>query len=199
MNGWIDTQLEKAGWLRFFIFFALVVAYSVWAFVLPGPWTQLVAATSVDGVAPVLPELMFGFPDGEPAASFQKLQDLKDQYMLFLMIDLGAVLLSLMMVTSGIALGLRRYNLQGSFLRYILLLPIVHFFAEAIENALLAAMVSDAMPPAGLIVTIQQSATSVKFIVDGVNLIALVIAIVASVGAFATKPFRKKARRTAAG
>ncbi len=198
MNGWIETQLEKAGWIRFLIFFALVGAYSVWAFVLPGPWAQLVAATSSDGVAPVLPELMFGYPAGEPAASFQKLQGLKDQYMLFLIIDLGAVLLSLMMVTSGVALGLRRYNLQDSFLRYLLLLPVVHFFAEATENALLAAMVADVMSPEGLMVTIQQSATSMKFIADGVNSLALVIAIVASIGAFATKPFRKKSRETAA-
>ncbi len=192
MRNWIDVQIAKAGWRRFIVLLALVVGFSVCAFMLPGPWAKIVAATSIDGVTPVIPELMFGFPEGQPAAAFAALDEATNAYIILQIIDLAFVSLSVLMTIAGVALGLKRFNLHGSAIRYLLLAPVFYFLVELIENGLLAAMASGWLAPEGVIAGGQQLATSAKFIADTVNSFVLAAAIIASVIAAATKPFRKK-------
>lgn len=184
--------IERAGWRRFFMLLGVYIAYSVWAFVLAGPWRRVTEATS-DGPAPEIPELMFGFPDGQPAAALNALAGVMNDYMLVQLIDVPNFLIAAAFTATGIAIGLRRFGLTHSPASLALLAPLTLVIAEAVENILLLGVAAGLLPASSaLIATLQQSATSVKFVADGVGTLALVIALVWSLGAALFGLFRKK-------
>lgn len=183
MQTWIARRIETASWRKWLAWLAAMIGYSIWAFVRPGPWTRLTEATGEGTGVPKIPELMFGFPEGQPAATFELLGPLARDYAVFQVIDILYVALALAMTISGIAIGLKRFRLSASLLRYILLVPLVYLVAEIVENGLLFAMATGSLTASGWAATLQQSATSVKFVADSVNTLALGASILLSLGA----------------
>jgi hypothetical protein len=92
----------------------------------------------------------------------------------------------------GIALGLKRFDIDRGFWRLFLFAPVLYMLTEIIENVMLAAMVYGVIPDSGLTALLQQTATTGKLLTDGVSSVALAFAILASFGALLTTPFRRK-------
>lgn len=82
-----------------------------------------------------------------------------------------------MFTVSAISLGLKRFRLGGSPIRFVLTAPLIYLLAELVENSLLALMALNIAPVNRAFVLAQQSATSVKFLADYFNTAALVISI----------------------
>ncbi len=193
MNNWIKMRIEKAGWLRFLAWLAIDVGYSVWAFLLPGPWTRIGNAMGAEmGEVPAIPETQFGFTADQPALAFGQLGEATNDYILFQLVDVPYAIISTMMVSAAIAIGLKRFNLGASAWRFILLAPLIYLAAEIVEDPLLAAMAGGYLPMEGVIGTIQQAATTVKTSADGIASLAAAISLLATAGAALSKPFRKK-------
>ncbi|GJL94016.1 MAG: hypothetical protein DHS20C05_04210 [Hyphococcus sp.] len=196
MINWLNNSIEKAGWLRFILWLAVNIGYSVWAFLSPGPWRNIAAATG-DGAGndlaqvPKIPEVMPGFPAGEPAASFSKMSEVIDQYILFQAIDIPYAIISMMMAIAAISIGLKRFNLSGG-VKFVLFLPIIYFASELVENALLAAMAGEYIPDDSVFVLLQQSATTTKFVTDGLTSVAMAISIITAIGAAFFSLFKRK-------
>lgn len=173
------------------------IGYSVWAFLSPGPWRNIAAATG-DGAAndlaqvPKIPEVMPGLPAGEPAASFSKMSEVIDQYILFQAIDIPYAIISMMMAIAAISVGLKRFNLGNSAVKFVLFLPIIYFVSELVENSLLAAMAGEYIPDHSIIVLLQQSATTAKFVTDGLTSVAMAISIITAIGAAIFSLFKRK-------
>ncbi len=197
MMNWLNNSIEKAGWVRFFLWLAVNIGYSVWAFLSPGPWRNIAAATG-DGDAgdlaqvPKIPEIMPGFPSGEPGASLNKMSEIIDQYILFQAIDIPYAIISMMMAIAAISIGLKRFNLGRGPVKFVLLLPMIYFVSELVENSLLAAMAGGYIPDQGLTVLLQQSATTAKFVTDGLTSFAIAISILAAIGAAFFSLFKRK-------
>ncbi len=192
MSNWINTRIEKASWRRFLLWLLFYAVFFIGAFILPGPWTHIVEKTQGALGVPQIPETVFGFVEGQPAQAFALLGDAINDYVLFQFIDIPYALVSTMMVSSGIALGLKRFNLGPSVFRFILLSPLLYLASEIIEDGLLASMASGILPVGSGTAMIQQTVTTVKLIADGIDSLALVIAIIASLIAAATKGLRRK-------
>lgn len=195
MNSWIENRIEKAGWGRFFIWLVIYVAYSVWAFLLPGPFRNTLESlglTIEDVQTSGLPELTFGISSEMPERIISQMGAGVHDYALFQAIDIPYALLGVGFTAAGIALGIKRFNLGNTAVRYALLVPLIYLASELVENPLLAGMALGTFPMDGVVPLIQQSATSVKTAADGFNSFALVISIGASFLALITKPFRKK-------
>ncbi len=197
MNGWINRRIETAGWWQFLFWLVVNVAYSVWAFIFPGPWTRMLEAMGVSNDAPQvmgLPELTFGFVADMPIHALEKLDPVIHDYAVFQVIDIPYALTGVAMTVTGIAIGLKRFSLGQSVARYALLIPLLYLIAEVVENPLLAAMALEAAPRDGLVAATQQAATSVKFITDGASSFFLAVSIISVLIAIVTKPFRRKGK-----
>ena len=156
MSHWISGQIEKAGWLRFLVSLAALIAYSYWAFIRPGFWTR-----ANEAAAP-LPETLQGFPDGQPAYAFAFLGEATSDYLIFQAVDIPFAFLNAAMITTAIALGLRKLKLTATPLRFLLVLPLILFAAELVEDALLFLMAADYITDKGVPALVQQAFTNIK-------------------------------------
>ena len=170
----ISRNIEKASWLRFLISFVLVFAYSYWAFVRPGFWTRASSA------AAPLPETLQGFHDGQPARAFSRLGEATGDYLIFQAVDIPFAFLNAAMITAAIALGLKALKLGATPLRFLLILPVILFAAEIVEDALLFLMAGDYIPDQGAPAQAQQIMTNIK---GASGMLGTVCALAAIIGA----------------
>lgn len=186
MNKWINARIEKASWRAFAIWFVLWFIYNWWAFNMESPWTRAVA-----GGGGALPEMQAGFPPTEPQRSLDALAAAggAGDYIAWQAFDMPYAIGNLFVTSIAMALALKAARLQGSFLRYILILPPLYVLCEIVENALVAAFAAKWIAPAEGLVLVQQAATSVKmlsgfgsmFIAMGALVVALLAAIISRV------------------
>jgi|GEM_PF-1736369 len=180
MNSWIKTRIEKASWLRLVVWTVLYIGYSTWAFATPGPWMRTLSALDASNETlreAGLPELTFGFPAGLPGEALSRMGPATTDYAIFQGVDIPFAILGVMFTVSAISLGLKRFRLGGSPIRFVLTAPLIYLLAELVENSLLALMALNIAPVNRAFVLAQQSATSVKFLADYFNTAALVISI----------------------
>lgn len=183
----ISSSIEKASWLKFLISFLLVFAYSYWAFVRPGFWTR-----ASDAAAP-LPETLQGFHDGQPARAFSNLGEATRDYLIFQAVDIPFAFLNAAMITAAVALGLKALKLRATPLRFLLLLPLLLFFSEIVEDALLFLMAGDYITDRGAPALAQQIMTSIKGASAMLGTVCALAAIVSAAVAALIRLVRKKA------
>lgn len=122
------------------------------------PWTRALEAGQG-----LLPEIQAGLPAIEPQRSLDLLSDAKGDYLLWQVLDVPYAIMNLMLVATAMGLGLKATKLRTTPLRFLLALPMIYFFAELVENSLVAAFAADVIPPVEPIVLVQQVATTIKF------------------------------------
>ncbi|MEZ5893028.1 MAG: hypothetical protein R3C58_07785 [Parvularculaceae bacterium] len=184
----LRSIVESASWQRVAISFALLFAYSFWAFTTNTPWTR--ALKAADGA---LPETQPGFPPIEPQRSLDMLGGATGDYLAWQLLDIPYALLTAAFATSAIALGLKVLRLGVSQLRYLLLLPCVYLGCEAIENALVAGFAAGIIPVRESIVLVQQFTTSAKFATGIPASLLGVLFVVLALGAMLVRMGRKRA------
>lgn len=155
---WIARRIDTASWTRFAIWFAVLFAFSAWAFTMDSPWTRALAAAGG-----VLPETQPGFSAAEPALSLGRLGAAKSDYILWQALDIPYAIMNLMVASLGMGLGLKKARLQATPLRFLLLLPVVYVACELVENTFVALFAAGALGPERTLVQVQQTATIVKF------------------------------------
>lgn len=185
MQRWISERIEKANWTRFLISFAALMAYSFWLFRPTGRFMQAKASVGK------LPEEMFGFPVGEPERAFSQLFGLQSDYMLFQALDIPYAILNFFAYTAIIALALKNFRLQGSPARFLMVLPAIYLVAEFLEDTLLVVLASNG-GAAGLLATLQQAMTNLKFAAGFPSAILSLIALIALAILFLTNRLRGK-------
>ena len=154
----IEKHIASASWVRLVIWFVVLFAFSNWAFTMDSPWTR-----ALEAAQGALPEMQAGLPAIEPQRSLELLGGATSDYLLWQVLDVPYAIMNLMLVATAMGLGLKATKLKTSPLRFLLLLPMIYFFAEIIENSLVAAFAAGLVPPAEPIVLVQQFATTVKF------------------------------------
>lgn len=182
----IEKHISSASWVRFAIWFAILFAFSNWAFNMDSPWTR-----ALEAAQGALPEVQAGLPAIEPQRSLDLLGDATSDYLLWQVLDVPYAIMNLMLVATAMGLGLKATKLRTSPLRFLLLLPMIYFFAEIVENSLVAAFASGLVPTAEPIVLVQQFATTIKFASGmpgmAIGALSIVIAAIAAI----TSRFRK--------
>lgn len=172
--------MEKAGWLRFIIWFIILAAFSVWAFGMDSPWTR-----ALDAAGGVLPETKPGIPAVEPVRSLEAMGEDRGDYIFWQVLDIPYAIMNYMVAVMAMALGLKALRLEASPLRFLLLLPAIYVACELVENALVAGFAAELLPTAEPLVLIQQLATTLKFGTGmpamTLGLLGVVIAAVAGV------------------
>ncbi len=156
MNSFLQARIEQAQWRRLAIWFVLLFIFNYWAFFTSSPWTQALEA------AGTLPEMIPGFSASQPALAFSVLGEATGRYILWQIVDIPYAILNMLVLSILISLGLKRFRLQASPLRYFLLLPYIYLVTEFLENAPLALMASGILPQASAVVLFQQAATTIK-------------------------------------
>ena len=184
MQGWINKRIESSSWTRFLISFAALVVYSLWAFRPSGRFLQAKSS------AGTLPEEMFGFPAGEPERAFSQLFGLQGDYMLFQAIDIPYAILNYFAFSAIIALALKRFRLDATPFRFVLILPVIYLAAEFIENTMLIILVRGGAP--GNLAFVQQAMTSLKWAAGFPATILAVVSLLALGIMFLTKLIRRK-------
>lgn len=159
MKKWIETRIVKASWRAFAIWFVPWFAYNWWAFSMDSPWTRAVA-----GGGGQVPEMQPGFPPTEPQRSLEALaaSGATGDYIVWQALDVPYAIGNLFVTSIAIALALKAVRLDKSVLKFLLLLPPLYVFCEAIENSLVAAFAARLVSPAESVVLVQQLATTVK-------------------------------------
>lgn len=185
MKGWIDKQIDNATWARFLIAFLLLFVYGYWVFAKPGAWTRAKEA------AGPLPETLQGFPDGQPALAFSKLGEATGDYLYVQVLDIPFAILNMAMIATALALGLRRFDLRASPLKYALVVPLVLVASEFIEDPLLFLMASGRIPDSGTFATIQQVMTNIKGVSGMLGMMAALFSVAATASVDAMAFFRK--------
>ncbi len=154
----LSSTIEKASWMRFVIWFAILFVFSAWAFNMDSPWTR-----ALEAAGGVLPETKPGIPALEPVRTLDALGDDRGDYLLWQLLDIPYALMNFFFAAIGMSLGLKALRLQKSFLRFALVLPAVYVACELIENAFLASFAARLAAPAEGVVLVQQFATTLKF------------------------------------
>ncbi len=171
MERWLRRQIRRANPLRLFAAALLLGAYGLWLFTAESPFTR-----ALDGAGDRLPELIAGFPGGEPAAALLRLGEWRGDYVWMQAFDLPFVALVILVAVTAIGLALKRLNFATGDQRYLLLVPALYGALELVENGLLALFASGGAEPADALALLQQSVTTLK-------LAAILLTVVVSVGA----------------
>lgn len=156
--GWIGTRIEKANWVSFVVWLAILMAFSMWAFLTDSPWTRVLEAAGG-----FLPETIPGIPAIEPVRSLEAIGENRGDYLLWQLLDIPYAIMNFMVVSIALGLGLKALRLDASLLRFLLLLPAIYVACELVENALVASFAAEILPTAEPLVLLQQFATSLKF------------------------------------
>lgn len=183
---WTSFILDRASWIRAASAFLLLYVYTWWAFAPGSAWK-----TSLDAAGGKLPETQPGIPAIEPVRSLEALGDATNDYLLWQVIDLPYAILNLAMMSLTMALGLKALRLVTSPLRFLLILPLIYFCCELVENALLASFASGLLWPSEPVVLAQQFATTMKF-TTGMSSFALgLLGVFCALIAVSIKGFRR--------
>ena len=182
-----SRTIDKTSWLKFLISFAVLFAYSYWAFIRPGFWTR-----AADAAAP-LPETLQGFPEGEPARAFSMLREATSDYLIYQAVDIPFAFLNLMMLAVAIGLGVKKLKLAATPLRFLLILPLILFAADIVEDVFLVLMAGDYIPDQGAPAFAQQIVTNIKGAAGMLGTVCALAAIVSAGIADLTRLFRKSA------
>ncbi len=183
----ISRRIEEASWIRFLVSFVFLFAYSYWAFIRPGFWTR-----ANEAAAP-LPETLQGFHEGEPTRAFAMLGEATSDYLIFQAVDIPFAFLNALMITAAVALGLKTLKLAATPLRFLLLLPLILFATEIIEDALLFLMAADYIPDTGAPAKAQQVMTNIKGASGMLGSVCALAAIIGAAIASLIRLFRKPA------
>lgn len=186
MNRWIERKIAGASWLRFGVFFAALILYSMWAFRPDGEFQAALAAAGGN-----LPEMTPGFPQDLAANVFAAMNGAIADYTLFQAIDIPYAILNMLALSGAIALGLKKFKLGAHPLRYALLLPPIYLFAEFIENPLLILLANGEPGEPAAVIFIQQLATNLKWGASTGGILAALLSLIASLAALAVGVFRK--------
>ncbi|MBY0422021.1 MAG: hypothetical protein K2Q06_06925, partial [Parvularculaceae bacterium] len=157
--GFAAWRLDRASWRAFGAWFAIAFAYNLWAINMPSPYTRALAAAGGR-----LPESQPGFPAGEPLRSLEALGTATEDYLLWQWLDIPYAFLAVMTTSTAIALGLRALPRRGAAFRAILWLPLIYFGCEIAENTLVEMFAAKILHPGPIAVSIQQAATTLKFL-----------------------------------
>lgn len=155
---WTSFIFDRASWISAASAFILLYVYSLWAFAPGGAWM-----TALDAAGGKLPETQPGIPAIEPVRSLDALGEATNDYIFWQLLDLPYAFLNLAMMSLTMALGLKALRLVSSPLRFLLFLPLIYFFCELVENALVASFASGLLSPSEPVVLAQQFATTMKF------------------------------------
>lgn len=158
MERWLQRQMRRASLKRLLAALVLLAAHGWWTFASQSPWTKPFGVLGNE-----MPELIAGFPDGEPAAAIASLSDARGDYLWFQAFDLPFVALAGIAGVTAIALGLKRLDLARGDGRFLLLAPALYVAFELSENTLLALFAAGAADPTGVLALAQQIATVGKF------------------------------------
>ncbi len=186
MNNFIQGRIEKAQWSRFALWFVPLFIFNYWAFFTSSPWTQALEA------AGTLPEMLTGFPVDQPALAFSALGETTGSYILWQVADIPYAILNMLVLSTLIGLGLKRFHLQSSPLQYLLLLPYIYLITEFFENMPLALMAAGILPQANAVVLFQQAATTIKLYSGWPSSVIGLMALVAIVSANLFRFIRSK-------
>ena len=190
MVGWRAFWERRATWP---LLLAAVAAQSAFTYAFlageTSAWGRAVAAG--DGR---LPEELPGLPAVEPGRSLMAIwsNDGVGDYVGWQALDVPFAALNVLLTTAAISLFLRKANPRVSAARLLLLLPLIYFTAEMIENALLALFALKAVPAEGTAALAQQAATTIKL---GAGFGAMAAALAGVVGAGALDICRLLKRR----
>ncbi|MEO1243419.1 MAG: hypothetical protein AAFX54_16030 [Pseudomonadota bacterium] len=185
--GVLKKQIDSASWLRLAVWFALLFAFSSWAFGMDSPWTRALEAGQG-----ALPETQAGIPPIEPQRSLALLEGSTFDYLLWQALDIPYAIMNLMVASVAMGLGLKALGLGASPFRFLLALPVIYVGAELVENAMVASFASGLIAPSEPFVLVQQFATTVKFATGmpalGIGAIGVVIAAIAALINHLRKP-----------
>lgn len=162
MMNWLNNRIERASWRAYLVWMFLFICYEFIVFSLPGPWINLIEATANGGNSPLLPDLLFGIHQDQPAKAFTTLENSINDYLIFNALDVPYAFLSMMAAITILALTFKHFAWKNKLLRGILIIPALYFVAELAENALLVSMVLEWLPRDGITATIQQISTTLK-------------------------------------
>jgi hypothetical protein len=154
MAGFLHRHLKRATPKRLLAAAALLGAYGWWTFAETSPWTKPYAALGAE-----MPELIAGFPTGEPATAIERLAAARGDYLWFQAFDIPFAILVAIAGATAIALGLKRLRLDTGDARSLLLAPAIYLFFELVENGLLALFAAGVAAPDGAPAAAQQVAT----------------------------------------
>ncbi|MEO1250751.1 MAG: hypothetical protein AAFW81_00215 [Pseudomonadota bacterium] len=187
MTRWIENRLQRSSWLGFLIWFAGLMGYSFWAFMADTPWTR-----ALEAAGGKLPEMQPNFPGDEPAQSISALREAGaiPDYLMWQVLDFPYAALNLLATATAMALGLRALKLGAGPARYLLLLPLLYFAAETIENALLALYAGAGV--GGALTGVQQGATAVKFAAGNASLLLGLVALIIAAVVAAVSFFKRR-------
>lgn len=154
----LNKTIERAGWLRFGVWFVIWIAYNWWAFRPGGPWPR-----AIEPAGGVVPEMTPGIPALEPVRSLEAMGENTGDYLLWQLLDIPYAVMNFMVFATAMALALKALRFESSFLRFVLLLPAIYVGCELVENAFVASFAAKILPTAEPLVLIQQLATTLKF------------------------------------
>lgn len=190
----MDRQIARASLRAYLVWLVLFIACEFVVFSMPGPWANLIEATDSGRGRPILPDLMFGFPDGQPESALNTIGDVKTSYIIFNAIDIPYAFLSMMAALSIMTLALKRFRIRSVILKGVLIVPIVYFAFEVIENGLLVLMAVDLLPQEGAAAIIQQLITTIKIATNGFNAAAGFAALVGYLAGVLIERLRDRTR-----
>lgn len=178
-----------ATWARFAAVFAAWWSFNWFAFLRPSPWTR-----ALDAGGGALPEAKFGFPDGEPQRSLALLAETRatGDYLLWQALDIPYAALNVAAPALAMSLALKATRLGASQLRFALLLPVVYFGAELVENGLVAGFAANLVSPGRSLVAVQQAATSLKLFSGYGSMILALAGLAVAAAAALVSLFRKR-------
>ncbi|MHA7871827.1 MAG: hypothetical protein ACX939_05705, partial [Hyphococcus sp.] len=93
---WTAQQIDRASWLRLAVWFALLFAFSMWAFTTDSPWTR-----ALEAAGGMLPETQPGLPAIEPQRSLGLLEGNAFDYLLWQALDIPYAIMNLMVSWVG--------------------------------------------------------------------------------------------------
>lgn len=174
---WIDARLARATWLGLGVWVIVWTLYASWAFGMGSAWAQSLVASGG-----TLPETLFGFERGQPETALSQLGPVRGDYLAWQGLDVLFAAINVMITSIGIALGLHATTLARTAARLLLLLPVIYFGAELLENLQLSAFTLALFDPASLMGPVQQLTTSLKHLAGNAALALAGLGILVAAG-----------------
>jgi len=166
--------------------------YEFVVFSLPGPWANLIEATADGGNRPIIPDLLFGIHQDQPARAFAMLASSMNDYLIYNALDLPYAFFSAMSAMTILALTLKHFAWRSKWVQGILMIPALYFVAELFENALIVSMVLGWLPKQGITATVQQITTTLKISTNGFCAVTGGFALIVTISHIAYKYWRAR-------
>ena len=193
---WLNNRIEQASWRAYLVWMLLFIGYEFIVFSLPGPWINLIEATANGGNRPILPDLLFGIHQDQPARAFAMLGSSMNDYLIFNALDLPYAFFSTMAATTILALTLKHFAWRSNWLHGILMIPALYFVAELFENTLIVSMALEWLPREGITATVQQVITTLKISTNGICAVVGGFALIVTIIHIALKYWRARTNQS---